>query len=108
MLVYAYEGALLADIDNGDRFVLFALLPRRKPRTSRQCSRLIIPKNSTSPATATPIRLRHLVAGLDFVCIVAVAPLPYINPSKCLLGFTVKNFSVEPPDGGIGFAAGPR
>ena len=32
-----------------------------------QCSRLIIPKNSTSPATATPIRLRHLVAGMDFV-----------------------------------------
>ena len=46
-------------------------------------------------------------------CIVAMAPLPYINPSKSLLGFTVKNFRVEPPDGGIGFAAwrspiGPR
>ena len=27
-----------------------------------------------------------------FLCIVAVAPLPYINPSKSLLGFTVKNF----------------
>lgn len=36
----------------------------------------------------------------------AVAPLPYINPSKSLLGFTVKNFRVEPPDGGIGSAAG--
>ena len=67
MFVFAFEGALLAFIVNGDRFVLFALLPRRKPRTSRQCSRLIVPKNSTSPATATPIRLRHLAAGLDFV-----------------------------------------
>ena len=42
MFVFAFEGALLAFIVNGDRFVLFALLPRRKPRTSRQCSRLII------------------------------------------------------------------
>ena len=42
MFVFAFEGALFAFIVNGDRFVLFALLPRRKPRTSRQCSRLII------------------------------------------------------------------
>lgn len=35
MFVFAFEGALLAFIVNGDRFVLFALLPRRKPRTSR-------------------------------------------------------------------------
>ena len=33
MFVFAFEGALLAFIVNGDRFVLFALLPRRKPRT---------------------------------------------------------------------------
>ena len=38
-----------------------------KTAHQRQCSRLIVPKNSTSPATATPIRLRHLVAGLDFL-----------------------------------------
>ena len=31
--VYAFEGELLAFIVNGDRFVLLALLPRRKPRT---------------------------------------------------------------------------
>ena len=35
MFVFAFEGALFAFIVNGDRFVLFALLPRRKPRTSR-------------------------------------------------------------------------
>ena len=33
MFVFAFEGALLAFIVNGDRFVLLALLPRRKPRT---------------------------------------------------------------------------
>ena len=92
MFVFAFEGALLAFIVNGDRFVLFALLPRRKPRTSRQCSRLIVPKNSTSPLAGTPIPVCRLTCGLDFVCIVAVAPLPYINPSKSLLGFTVKIF----------------
>ena len=42
MFVFAFEGELFAFIVNGDRFVLLALLPRRKPRTSRQCSRLII------------------------------------------------------------------
>ena len=35
MFVFAFEGALLAFIVNGDRFVLLALLPRRKPRTDR-------------------------------------------------------------------------
>ena len=33
MFVFAFEGALLAFTYNGDRFVLLALLPRRKPRT---------------------------------------------------------------------------
>ena len=33
MIAIAIEGALLAFIVNGDRFVLLALLPRRKPRT---------------------------------------------------------------------------
>ena len=33
MFVFAFEGALLAFIVNGDSFVLLALLPRRKPRT---------------------------------------------------------------------------
>ena len=35
MNAIAYEGELLAFIVNGDRFVLLALLPRRKPRTDR-------------------------------------------------------------------------
>ena len=33
MFVFAFEGELLPFIVNGDRFVLLALLPRRKPRT---------------------------------------------------------------------------
>ena len=66
MFVFAFEGALFAFIVNGDRFVLFALLPRRKPRTSRQCSRLIIPKNSTSPPAGTPIPVCRLTDGMDF------------------------------------------
>ena len=35
MFVFAFEGELFAFIVNGDRFVLLALLPRRKPRTDR-------------------------------------------------------------------------
>lgn len=45
MFVFVFEGALFALTYNGDRFVLFTLLPRRKPRTG-QCSCLV----STSPA----------------------------------------------------------
>jgi len=33
MFAFVFEGELLAFIVNGDRFVLLALLPRRKPRT---------------------------------------------------------------------------
>lgn len=95
MFVFAFEGALLAFIVNGDRFVLFALLPRRKPRTSRQCSRLIIllkELNLTSDGYSDSLAPFGRWPWIS--CIVTVAPLPYINPSKCLLGFTVENFSV--------------
>lgn len=33
MFEFVFEGELFAFIVNGDRFVLLALLPRRKPRT---------------------------------------------------------------------------
>jgi len=35
MFVFAFEGALLALTYNGDRLLLLALLPRRKPRTDK-------------------------------------------------------------------------
>ena len=35
MFEFVFEGALLALTFNGDRFVLLALKPRRKPRTDR-------------------------------------------------------------------------
>ena len=41
MFVFAFEGALFALTYNGDRFVLFALLPRRKPRTSVSAAALL-------------------------------------------------------------------
>ena len=106
MFVFAFEGALLAFIVNGDRFVLFALLPRRKPRTSRD-SAAALSFQRTQPHQRRLLRFACAIWSLAWIsCIVTVAPLPYINPSKSLLGFTVKNFRVEPPDGGIGFAAG--
>ena len=37
MFEFVFEGALLPFTYSGDRFVLLALLPRRKPRTA-QCS----------------------------------------------------------------------
>ena len=45
-------------------------------------------KNSTSPPAGTPIPACRLTDGMDFLCIEAVAPPPYINPSKRLMGFT--------------------
>ena len=36
MFEFAFDGALLPFTYSGDRFVLFALLPRRKPRTTVQ------------------------------------------------------------------------
>ena len=69
MFVFAFEGELLAFIVNGDRFVLFALLPRRKPRTPVSAAALFQPHH----LTGTPIPLCALVGGLDF-CFNDVAP----------------------------------
>ena len=89
MFVFAFEGALLAFIVNGDRFVLLALLPRRKPRTD----------GSVQPPYHSVKELNLTTGGYypsrvpfgrwhGFLCIVAVAPLPYINPRQMRLGFT--------------------
>ena len=97
MFVFVFEGALLAFIVSGDMFALFALLPRRKPRTSVSAAAFLsrislchsdYSKISTSPPAGTPIPACRLTDGMDFLCIAAVAPLPYINPSKRLLWFT--------------------
>ena len=93
MFVFAFEGALFALTYNGDRFVLFALLPRRKPRTSVSAAALSFQR--TQPHQRRLLRFACAIWSLAWIsCIVAVAPLPYINPSKSLLGFTVENFSV--------------
>ena len=90
MFVFAFEGALLAFIVNGDRFVLLALLPRRKPRTDGSVQppyhSLFKELNLTTGGYYTsrvPFSRWH-----GFLCIVAVAPLPYINPRQMRLGFT--------------------
>ena len=91
MFVFAFEGALLAFIVNGDRFVLLALLPRRKPRTD----------GSVQPPYHSLFKELNLTTGgyypsrvpfsrwHGFLCIVAVAPLPYINPRQSCLRFTI-------------------
>ena len=43
MFEFAFEGALFALTYNGDKFVLLALLPRRKPRTSANAAALFQP-----------------------------------------------------------------
>ena len=88
MFVFAFEGALFALTYNGDRFVLFALLPRRKPRTSVSAAALSFQR--TQPHQRRLLRFACAIWSLAWIsCIVTVAPLPYINPSKSLLGFTV-------------------
>ena len=110
MFVFAFEGALFAFIVNGDRFVLFALLPRRKPRTSRQCSRLIIllkELNLTSDGYSDSLAPFDRWPGFRVYCGSGTAAIhkPQQKPAGV---YREKIFRAEPPDGGISFAAGPR
>ena len=91
MFVFAFEGELLPFIVNGDRFVLLALLPRRKPRTPVSAAALFQPHQ----LAATPIRLPHLAAGLDF-CFVDAGPHLYTMRAKYRLGFTEKKSRPSP------------
>ena len=54
MFEFVFEGELLAFIVNGDRFVLLALLPRRKPRTDRTVQ---LPYHSVKELNLTSSRL---------------------------------------------------
>ena len=74
MFVFAFEGELLPFIVNGDRFVLLALLPRRKPRTPVSAAALLsCERTQPHQLAATPIRLPHLAAGMDF-CFIDAGP----------------------------------
>ena len=52
MFVFAFEGALLAFTVHGERFALFALLPRRNPRTERSIAAAVLGISSHQPAHA--------------------------------------------------------
>jgi len=97
MFVFAFEGELLAFIVNGDRFVLLALLPRRKPRTDRTVQPPYHSCERTQPhyLTGTPIPLCALVGGMDF-CFNDVAPHLHTMRAKCRLGFTAKKIEAIP------------
>jgi len=85
MFVFAFEGELLAFIVIGDRFVLLALLPRRKPRTDgtvqppcclevlRRWRSILNRLNLTSDGYSDSLVPR--AAGMDF-SFREVAPLP--------------------------------
>jgi hypothetical protein len=88
MFEFAFEGELLPFIVNGDRFVLLALLPRRKPRTPVSAAAFLCSKNSQPHhLTGTPIPLCALVGGLDF-CFNDVAPHLHTMRVIPCLGFT--------------------
>lgn len=63
MFEFVFEGALFALTYNGDRFVLFALLPRRKPRPDVGTAAIFQP----SPSAATIIRTHYLTDGMGFL-----------------------------------------
>ena len=98
MFVFAFEGALLALTYNGDRFVLFTLLPRRKPRTSS----VQPPFRSVSRRNTATFKDLNLTSGgysdshvsfdrwPGFPYVYAVTPLPYTLPAKPVYGFTLK------------------
>ena len=96
----ADEGEEVPNIVNGDRFVLLALLPRRKPRTPVSAAAFLCSKNSQPhQLAATPIRLPHLAAGLDF-CFVDAGPHLHTMLSIPRLGFTRrKKTEATPPSG---------
>ena len=52
MFVFAFEGALLEFTVHGERFALFALLPRRNPRTERSIAAAVLGISSHQPAHA--------------------------------------------------------
>ena len=94
MFVFAFDGELLPFIVNGDRFVLLALLPRRKPRTPVSAAALFQPHH----LTGTPIPLCALVGGMDF-CFNDVAPHLRTMPSIPRLGFTQQKTEATPLSG---------
>ena len=101
MFVFAFEGALLALTYNGDRFVLFTLLPRRKPRTSS----VQPPFRSVSRRNTATFKDLNLTSGgysdshvsfdrwPGFPYVYTVTPLPYTLPAKPVYGFTIKKKS---------------
>ena len=102
MFVFAFEGALLALTYNGDRFVLFTLLPRRKPRTSS----VQPPFRSVSRRNTATFKDLNLTSGgysdshvsfdrwPGFPYVYTVTPLPYTLLSKPVYGFTLKKSPV--------------
>ena len=99
MFEFAFEGELLAFIVNGDRFELFALLPRRNPRTPVDAAAFLCSKNSQPHhLTGTPIPLCALVGGMDF-CFNDVAPHLHTMLSIPRLGFTRQKTEATPPSG---------
>lgn len=101
MFVFAFEGALLALTYNGDRFVLFTLLPRRKPRTSS----VQPPFRSVSRRNTATSKDLNLTSGgysdshvsfdrwPGFPYVYTVTPLPYTLLSKPVYGFTQRKKS---------------
>ena len=89
MFAFAFEGELLAFIVSGDRFVLLALLPRRKPRTTRtvQPPYHCVKELSTSPARGYSDSRVLLAAGMDF-CFIDAVPHLHTMPAIPCLGFT--------------------
>ena len=82
MFEFVFEGALLPFTYNGDRFVLFALLPRRKPRTSVQppyrysCRHRVTALKELNLTAAGYSDSRALLGdGMDFLFSVAGRPL---------------------------------
>lgn len=62
MFVFAFEGALLAFTVHGERFALFALLPRRNPRTERSIAAAVLECYHSSTRTR---RRYYRFAGLS-------------------------------------------
>ena len=100
MFVFAFEGELLAFIVNGDRFVLLALLPRRKPRTDGSVQP---PYHSVKELNLTSSRLLRFACTIWRLAWISVSSVRcHTSTLYCVIAFwglPDEKTEVTPPSG---------
>ena len=98
MFEFAFEGELLAFIVSGERLPLFALLPRRKPRTDASGGTVERPYRCTrhhQPHQRRLLRFAHdKTTGLGFVLAVSSPQLSLFYDSFDFIVLLINNIKI--------------